>query len=174
MGSAAHAAQFLRCCEKDLFPWVGTLPLRDVTAPVLLDALRKVEARGASQMVHDLRAFAGQVFKFGIATGRCENNPARDLIGALKPHTVKNMAAVLTPAKAGELARFIASHQGQPATRVALLLSALLFQRPGNIRALEWAWIDLDAAVLTIPASDMKRTKHGKLNGRPHFVPLAT
>ncbi|HEY4083443.1 MAG TPA: integrase arm-type DNA-binding domain-containing protein [Burkholderiaceae bacterium] len=172
--SAAHAAQFLRCCEKDLFPWIGTLPLRDVSAPVLLDALRKVEARGATQMARDLRAFAGQVFKYGIATGRCDKNPAGDLVGALKPHTVKNMAAVLIPAKAGELARAIASYQGQPTTRAALQLSALLFQRPGNMRALEWAWIDLDAAMLTIPASEMKRTKRGKLNGRPHFVPLAT
>jgi integrase len=171
--SESHAAQFLRCCEKDLFPWIGTLPLRDVSAPVLLDTLRRVEARGATQLVRDLREFAGQVFKYGIHTGKCDNNPARDLTGAFKAHTVRHAAAVLTPAKAGELLRAIAAYQGQPTTRAALLLSALLFQRPGNIRALEWAWIDLDGAMLTIPASEMKRQKAGKLNGRPHFVPLA-
>jgi integrase len=172
--SATHGAQWLRCCEKDLFPWIGTLPLRDVTAPVLLDALRRVEKRGATQLVRDLREFAGQVFRYGIATGRCEGNPAKDLKDAFKTHTVKNMAAVITPAKVGELMRAMASYQGQPTTRAALLLSALLFQRPGNIRALEWAWLDLDGAMLTIPAADMKRNKDGKINGRPHLVPLAS
>lgn len=171
--SAGHAAQWLRCCENDLFPWLGSLPLRDVSAPILLDTLRRVEARGATQLARDLREFAGQIFKYGIATGRCESNPARDLTGALKPHTVKHMAALLSPSKAGELMRGIGGYHGQPTTRVALVLSALLFQRPGNIRALEWAWIDLEGAMLTIPAASMKRTVHGKLNGRPHFVPLA-
>eukprot|EP01034_Spumella_vulgaris_P001064 gene1064-1414_t len=57
---------------------------------------------------------------------------------------------------------------------IPLLVSALIFQRPGNVRSLEWSWIDLDRAMLTIPADSMKRRKAGKLNGRPHFVPLST
>jgi integrase len=83
------------------------------------------------------------------------------------------MAALLEPVKVGELMRAIDSYTGQPITRGALLLSALLFQRPVNIRSMEWAWIDFDAAMLTIPAQAMKRTIHGKINGRPHLVPLA-
>jgi len=71
------------------------------------------------------------------------------------------------------LMRSIASYTGQPMTRVALVLSALLFQRPGNIRQMEWAWVNFDNAMLTIPSQDMKRRKHQKVNGRPHFVPLA-
>jgi integrase len=62
---------------------------------------------------------------------------------------------------------------GHPLTRGALLLSALTFRRPGNLRAMEWAEIDADAALWTIPAAKMKRTIHGKNNGRPHLVPLA-
>ena len=83
------------------------------------------------------------------------------------------MAAILEPLKVGELMRSIASYNGQPMTRVALVLSALLFQRPGNIRQMEWAWVNFDNAMLTIPSQDMKRRKHQKVNGRPHFVPLA-
>lgn len=83
------------------------------------------------------------------------------------------MAAVLEPTSAGELMRAIDAYAGQPVTRAALLLSALLFQRPGNIRAMEWAEIDLDGGLWTIPAAKMKRTQHGKQNGRPHLVPLA-
>ena len=171
--SATHAAQWLRCLEKDVFPWIGSLPLADVSAPVLLDALRRVEKRGTVRMAHDLRESAGQVFKYGIATGRCQGNPAADLRGALTPFVVKHAAAVLDPKQAGELLRAIDAYVGQPATRAALALSALLFQRPGNVRAMEWAEIDLDAALWTIPAAKMKRTIHGKTNGRPHLVPLA-
>ena len=171
--SAAHAGQWLRCCEKDLFPWIGALPLQSVSAALLLETLRKIEARGALQLVSDLRQFAGQVFTYGIQTGKCENNPARDLVGAFKKHTVKHAAAVLSPAKAGELMRGIGGYQGMPATKAALILSALLFQWPGNMRKLEWAWVDMAACLLTIPSADMKRKKSGKLNGRPHLVPLA-
>ncbi len=171
--SDVHAKQWLRSLEKDLFPRIGTLPLADVSAPVLLDALRKVQTRGAVVMAHDLREYAGQVFRYGIATSRCERNPAADLRGALKPHVERHMGAVLDPSKAAALMRAIDDYRGQPATRAALLLSALVFQRPGNVRAMEWAEIDLDGALWTIPAAKMKRTKLGKLNGRPHLVPLA-
>ena len=171
--SPRYAARWIERMEKDLFPYIGKLTLPSITAPVLLDALHKVEKRGANETAHTLRQTAGQVFRYGVQTGRCERSPVTDLHGALKPIVVKHMAAVLEPAKAGELLRAIDGYTGQPMTKAALALSALLFQRPGNIRQMEWAWIDFDEAMLTIPSKDMKRRLHQKLNGRPHFVPLA-
>jgi integrase len=171
--SPRYAERWLERMEKDLFPWIGSVPLPDITAPMLLNTLRRIERRGARETAHTLRKTAGQVFQFGIATGRCARNPAPDLHGALQPRTVKHMSAILEPAKAGELMRAIHDYPGQPVTRGALLLSALLFQRPGNIRAMEWAEVDLDAAVWTIPSMKMKRKLAQKINGRPHVVPLA-
>jgi integrase len=171
--SPRYAARWIERMEKDLFPWLGGLPLADVTAPLLLQTLRRVEARGARETAHTLRQTSGQVFRFGIATGRCERNPAADLQGALQPVVVKHMAAVLEPAKAGALMRAIGAYEGQPTTRAALQLAALLFQRPGNIRHMEWAELDAEHALWTIPAAKMKRTVHGKVNGRPHLVPLS-
>lgn len=171
--SQRYGERWLSLMEKDVFPWIGKMQMPAITAPMLLLALRKVEGRGAHESAHTLRQWSGQVFRHGIATGRCERNPAADLAGALVPITVKHMAAVVEPEKAGELMRAITTYTGQPATRAALHLSALLFQRPGNIRQMRWADIDKDAKVWKIPAADMKRTKHGKLNGRPHIVPLA-
>ena len=171
--SDTYAERWLGRMEKDLFPHLGALPLADIKAPLLLQVLRKVERRGAIETAHTLRQTAGQVFQYGIQTGKCETNPAPDLVGALKPVQVKHMAAVLEPAKVGELMRALDGYHGQPTTRAALLLSALLFQRPGNIRAMEWAELDLDAALWTIPAAKMKRRKNAKINGRPHLVPLA-
>lgn len=171
--SPRYAARWIERMEKDLFPVVGSLPLTAITAPVLLDALRRVEKRGAHETAHTLRQTAGQVFRYGIQTGRCERSPSPDLQGALKPITVKNMSAILAPKQAGDLMRSIDGYEGQPSTRAALQLSALLFQRPGNIRSMEWREIDLDGALWTIPAAKMKRKVDGKLNGRPHLVPLA-
>ncbi len=171
--SDTYSEKWLRLMERDLFPWLGTLPLKDVTAPVLLSAVQRVEARGAQDTAHALRQYAGQVYRLGIATGRCDRNPAADLRDALKPLNVRHMGAVLDPVKAGQLMRDLHGYAGQPVTRAALLLSALTFQRPGNIRAMEWTEIDADKALWTIPAAKMKRTVHGKVNGRPHLVPLA-
>lgn len=170
--SPNYANKWLRSLELDLFPAIGRLPLGEVSAPLLLNALKQVERR-APETAHTLRKRANLVFRYGIQTGRCERSPVPDLHGALVPITVRHMAAVLEPAKAGELMRAITMYTGQPTTRAALKLSALLFQRPGNIRQMKWADVDMDAAVWRIPAADMKRTKHGKLNSRPHIVPLA-
>ncbi|MDR2333591.1 MAG: integrase arm-type DNA-binding domain-containing protein [Burkholderiaceae bacterium] len=171
--SDTYAQKWITRMEKDLFPPLGRMPLADITAPMLLVYLRKVEKRGANETAHTLRQTAGQVFRYGIQTGRCDLNPVVNLAGALEPLTVKHMAAVLEPAAAGQLVRAFETYQGQLCTKAALQLSALLFQRPGNIRQMEWAWVDLHNAMLTIPSMSMKRTKSQKLNGRPHFVPLA-
>lgn len=173
--SEAHAKRWLERLEKDVFPWVGSLQLPDVTAPVLLTTLRRVEARGVRETVHSIQQACGQVFRHGIVTGRCERNPAADLRGALKPVLVKNMAAVTEPSAVGDLMRAIDGYQGSPLTRGALVLSALLFQRPGNVRAMRWATVELegDAPTWTIPAAEMKRSRYQKENGRPHVVPLA-
>ena len=172
--SESHSGKWLRGLELHVFPALGRLPLSTITAPMILDTLRLVENRGTIDMAHRLRQNVGQVFRYGIQTGRCESNPVSDLKGgALKPHTVKSAAAILDPKEVGGLMRAIDGYTGTVHTRVALALSALWFQRPGNIRALQWGWIDFDRAMLTIPAMDMKRTKAAKINGRPHFVPLA-
>lgn len=127
--SPSHARKWLRSCELDLFPVLGALPLAGINAPVLLDALRRVEKRGAIETAHGLRQYAGQVFRYGIQTGRCERNPSLDLAGALKSKPVKHMAAVLEPVGVGELLRNIGEYVGHPLTRGALALSALTFQR---------------------------------------------
>lgn len=171
--STTHAVRWMKLMERNAFPHIGTLSITGIGAPVVLEVLRKVEARGAAEAARKLSEGIGQVFRYGIATGRCERNPVPDLRGALKPATVKHMAALLEPVKVGELLRACAGYMGQPVTRVALQLSALVFQRPGNVRAMEWAEIDFAAAMWAIPAEKMKRTVHGKVNGRPHMVPLS-
>ena len=171
--SPSYSKKWLSLMVRYVFPWIGTLPIDAITVPLMLVTLRRVEAKGIFSTVQDLRESASQVFRYGAQTGRCDRNPADQMKGALMPHVTKHHAAIVDPVQAGALLRAIDGFTGQPTTKTAMLLSALTFQRPGNIRKMEWSWLDLDAAMLTIPAAAMKRTAHGKLNGRPHLVPLA-
>lgn len=172
--SESHAVKWLRMNELYLFPEIGKRPIASLKAKDVLNALRKVESKGILSTAQDLQQMAGQVFRYAVQTDRIERNPVPDLKGALKPHVPKHFAAVVDPVAVGGLIRSINAYTGQPTTRAALQLSALFFQRPGNIRAMKWEWIDFDKAMLTIPAKEMKRTQHGKINGKAHLIPLAS
>ncbi len=171
--SEAHASKWLRMNELYLFPTLGNKAIAALKAKDVLSALRKVEIKGILSTAQDLQQMAGQVFRYAVQTGRIEQNPVPDLKGALKPHVPKHFAAVIHPVVVGGLLRSIDVYSGSPVTQAALKLSALCFQRPGNIRSMKWDWIDFEDTMMTIPAEAMKRTLHGKVNGRPHLVPLS-
>ncbi len=153
-----------RLIEKDM-AGIRDLPITEVTAPLLLDALRKLERRGVIETAHRARAHAGQVFLYAIATGRAERNPAADLTGALEQPKTTHLAALTEPAKIGQLLRAIDAYQGSPVTTAALKLAPLFFVRPGELRSARWADIDLGGAEWRYTASKTKT---------PHIVPLAT
>ena len=149
------------------YPKLGSRPIRDITAPEVLDVLRKVEARGRHETARRLRSTIGSVFRYAIATARAEADPTIALKGALIVPKVRSHAAITTPKALGGLLRAIDSYDGQPSTRLALKLLALLFPRPGELRSAEWSEFDLEERVWTIPASRMKMR-------RPHRVPLSS
>jgi integrase len=171
--SDGHAERTRIRFEQDAFPWIGRRPMAELEAPELLTVLRRVTARGAIETARRLKDACGQVFRYGIATGACTRNPAADLRAALPPVPTRHHAAVTGPKRASELLRAMGDYAGHPVTRAALALSALLFLRPGELRQMEWAWVDLDAAMVTLPPALMKRKKADKANGAPHLVPLA-
>lgn len=170
--SATYAARWINRMERDMFPWIGRMPLDFITAPVLLGALNKVVKRGTIETAHSLRQWCGQVFRYGVATGRCQRNIVADLVDVLPPLYVKSVSAILQPEAAGQLLCDIDAYPGQLTTRVCMQLSALLWQRPGNMRAMRWEDLNLAEAIWAIPSEDMKRTVAGKLRGHPHYVPL--
>ena len=171
--SYGHAERTRIRFEQDAFPWIGRRPIDEIDAPELLAVLRRVTARGAIETAHRLKDACGQVFRYGVATGACKGNPAIALRDALPPVPARHLAAIVDPKKAAELLRAMGDYAGNPITRAALALSALLFLRPGELRQLKWAWVDLDAAMVTIPSTLMKRSRDEKANGPPHYVPLA-
>ncbi|HLX30215.1 MAG TPA: integrase arm-type DNA-binding domain-containing protein [Casimicrobiaceae bacterium] len=157
-----HASDVLRRLEANLFPDLGGRPIADITAPELLAAVRKIEYRGAHDLAHRVLQVASQVFRYGVATGRCERDPAPDLRGALTPHKSRKQAAV-KPDDVPELLRAIAGYDkiGDRQTALALRLLGLTFVRTGELIGAEWAEFDLDSAAWIVPASRMKvRAEH--------------
>lgn len=171
--SEGHAKTTQTRLEKMVFPWLGRRPIGDIEPPELLECLRRIESRGALETTHRVKDACSQVFRYGVSTGACARNPAADLREALKPVPTRHFAAIIDPKSAKELLRDVAQYQGNPITRAALRLSAMLLLRPGELRRIEWAWVDFETATLTLPSAVMKRRKDEKANGLPHVVPLA-
>ena len=158
----SHASDVLRRLESNLFPEIGATPIADLTAPALLSALRKVEHRGAHDLAHRILQVSGQVFRYGIATGRCQRDLSTDLRGALAPHKGRHQSAI-TPEELPGLLRAIDGYSelGGRLTSLALRLLALTFVRTGELIGAQWEEFDLDSAVWIIPAERMKmKTEH--------------
>jgi len=124
-----HASRIMLRLENDVFPWVGSRPIADITAKELLVTVNRIVDRGAVESAHRVLQNCGQVMRYAIATGRAERNPATDLRGALP--TVKQ-------------------------THHAAIIAPLMFVRPGELRHAEWAEFDLDGAQWNLPAEKMK------------------
>jgi len=163
--TAGHATTIISRLERDLFPWIGKRPINQVKAPELLAVLRRVESRGALESAHRIRTIAGQVFRYAVATGRAERDPAADLKGALPQPAERHRAAITDPKEVAPLLRALDGYQGHFVVKCALRLAPMFFVRPGELRHAEWAEVDLDEAVWCIPADKMKMKQ-------AHIVPL--
>jgi integrase len=170
--AGSYGSKVIARLENDVFPWIGRVPVAEVTAPQLLEVMRRIEARGVLETAHRALQDSSQVLRYAVATGKASSNPARDLKGALRrPHT-RHFPAITEPKRFGELLRAIDNYAATPVVRAALKLAPLLLLRPGELRFAEWSEIDLDAALWTVPAMRMKRELRQKLHGAPHLVPL--
>ena len=154
-----------RILEKYLVPYVGGRPIADVSAPELLAALRKLENKGTIETAHRARVLASQVFRYAIATGRAQRDPAADLRGALVQPESGHFASLTEPAEVAPLLRAIHDYEGTPVVAAALKLAPLVFVRPGELRRARWADIDLESAEWRFVASKTRQ---------PHIVPLAS
>lgn len=162
-----HARNVMRRLDVDVFPYIGNRPIADIDPPELLDVLRRIEARGALDVTARVKQIAGQVFRYGIATGRCQRDPSADLKGALKANKttsyacldIKEMPDFLDKLEHNE-ARLFAS------TRRAIKILMLTFVRTSELINATWDEFDLDNGTWQIPGWRMKMRN-------PHIVPLS-
>ena len=144
--SANHANRIIRRLERDIFPLIGGKPIAAITAPQLLEAIRRIEQRGALETAHRALGNCGQVFRYAVATGRTERDPSGDLRGALPPVKGTHFASVTEPKQVAEVLRALDGYEGTLPVRCALRLAPLVFVRPGELRHAQWEDIDLDTA----------------------------
>jgi integrase len=156
-----------RRLEVDINPYIGKRPIADIKAPELLTVLRRAEDRGCIDTAHRLRSITGLVFRYAVATGRAERDPSGDLRGALPPAPVQHHAAITNPKEVAPLLRALDGYQGSFVVQSALRLLPLFFVRPGELRHAEWAEIDFDQSLWSIPAERMKMRQ-------AHLVPLCS
>lgn len=149
-----------------LRPGIGARPIAEITPHELLAELKKMERKDHRETAKRCRSFASRVFRYAVATLRCDKDPAQPLQGALVAPVAKHYAAITDPEELGALLRAIDGYQGSPITRIALQIAPHVFVRPGELRHAEWDEIDLEKAVWRIPAGKMKAR-------REHVVPLS-
>ena len=162
-----HADYVLRRLEADVFPEIGNLPIEDITAPMLVKVVKKIEARGAVDIAKRALQTCGQIFRYALARGYTDRNPAADIKPAdvIQSRKQTNYARV-TAKELPDLLRKMAVYDGSPHTRAALQLVAQTFVRTSELIEAKWDEFDLKAAEWRIPAERMKMRT-------PHVVPLA-
>ena len=164
--SASHQARTLRILEKDLFPVIGSRPASNITALELTAVLHKIQTRSVD-IAQRAKQVASAVFRYAVRTGRAEFDPARDLAGALRSRSQKHYSSITQPEEVGHLLIAIDGYKGTAVVKAALQLSILLFQRPGEIRHMEWSEINWEKHLWEIPDAKMKMKQE-------HIVPLST
>jgi integrase len=162
-----HADYVLRRLVADVFPEIGSRPVADVTAPMLVKVIKRIESRGALDIARRSLQTCGQVFRYAVAHGHIDRNPAADIRPAdvLQSRKATHYAR-LEARELPELLRRMAVYQGGPLTRCALQLIALTFVRTTELIEARWEEFDLKQGEWRIPAERMKMRT-------PHVVPLS-
>lgn len=151
--------------EKDLFPYIGKMPIDQIKGKDIFACAKRIEERGAQEMARRSIPLAGRVFRYAIRKGLIENDPTPHLQEALKPRKVKHMARLDISEFPAFLARMDRYH-GNIVIKTALQLMALTFVRTAELRLMEWNEIDFESKLWRIPADKMKMAL-------PHIVPLS-
>jgi integrase len=161
----SHKEKVIRRFELYLFPWIGKKPISSITAPQMLETLRRIEKQNKVETAHRTLQTAGQVFRYAVQTGRAVRDVTADLKGALPATTVKHMAAFTEPKDVAELLRALDAFNGTLTVQCAIKLAPLVFVRPSELRMAKWADIDLDTGTWQYLVSKTKTD---------HIVPLST
>ena len=134
-----HAELTLRRLELNIFPYLGKRSVGEITAPELLVALHRIEKRGALKVCRRVHGICSMVFRYAVAAGLAERDPAADLRGALAPPPRRHFATIIDPKAIGQLLRDMERYKASFPVYCALRLAPLLFVRPGELRCAEWA-----------------------------------
>lgn len=165
--SPRHVEYVQRRLEADVFPEIGSRPVSEIQAPELVAMVKKISARGAGDIAKRAYQTCSQVFRYAVAHGLAQRNPAADVKpGDVLPARRQEHYSRVDSRELPELLRHIEAYQGSATTRLAMKLMALTFVRTSELIGARWSEFDLDVAEWRIPAERMKMRT-------PHIVPLS-
>ena len=159
--SPSHTEKTISILEKDVFPFIGSRHIGEITPPDMLAVLKRIDTR-SSVTARKAYSSCRQIFFNAIASGFAKTNPVEGLTVLLSPRRVKHMAAPTGLPEVARLLRAIDGYTGSFPVRCALMLSPLFFVRPGTLRGMEWEDIDLNRAEWRIPIEQLKRRQTEK------------
>jgi len=162
----SHSSRVLRRLELEAFPYIGSRPVAEITAPEVLTVVRRTAERGAVETSRRVLQYISSVMRYAVITGRADSDPTRDLRGALPSRRPAHHAAITDPKALGDFLRIIEGYEGSHVVRCALRIMPHVFVRPGELRHAEWTEIDFESATWSIAGEKMK-------TGAPHIVPLS-
>ncbi|HFU8414856.1 TPA: integrase domain-containing protein [Escherichia coli] len=160
-----YAKDIWRSLEKDIFPAIGELPVQQIKARTLVEALEPIKARGALETVRRLIQRINEVMIYAVNTGLLDANPASGVGMAFEKPKKQNMRT-LRPEELPELMRSLAMSNLSVPTRCLIEWQLLTLVRPSEASGARWAELDLDAKLWVIPSERMKAK-------REHIVPLS-
>ncbi len=161
-----YAKDIWRSLDKDVFPAIGEIPVQDIKARTIIEALEPIKARGALETVRRLVQRINEIMIYAVNTGLIDANPTSGVGMAFEKPKKQNMPT-LRPEELPKLMRSLIMSNLSVSTRCLIEWQLLTLVRPSEASGARWAEIDLDAKLWTIPAERMK----GK---RDHVVPLST
>jgi len=164
--SDEQTARIIHFFEKDVFPFIGGLPIKEIDAPKIHETVQRIVDRGAFDIARRVLFNIGRIFRYAAIKGYSQGDPSRGINEILPKQKIKHHAAVTTPEEIGGLLRAIDAYQGAFVTKCALQLSPLFFVRPGELRNAEWSEVNLLKGEWDIPGEKMKM-------GEPLLVPLS-
>ena len=149
---------FVHLLEKNVFPIIGDKPIQDIKRDDISELLQTIVERGAVSIAHSTGKLIVRVFQYAVDDLQIiDRNPARRIRKTIPVHTVKHFPALLDEAELGRLLRCIDQYHGTPVVKAALQLAPLLACRPSELRKMEWAGVNLDAAEWRYEVSKVKR-----------------
>lgn len=171
--STGYHSRMTSALENNAYPSFGKLPISAVSGKMVLDAVRRVERRGALEMAARVLSSVGMVFRYAVGTGRVHADVTYGLSQFLSERPPVEHHPHVDQTDLPELLRRVENYHGRPETRLALKIMMRTFVRTNELRWTQWAEWDRVGGLWTVPPERMKGRRMQKLNGPPHLVPLS-
>ena len=145
----------------------GSKDINDITIKDISTLLLEFDLAGKRETAERILRLLKAIYKYAISRGLIVHNIANDISAKdlLSKKEEKHFAFIDNEKEFAQLLLAIDEYFGDIIVKLALQFAAMTFLRPGNVRALEWEYVDFSKSIIEVPFDDMK-------SDRKHMVPI--